>query len=122
MYLINVRLRAPEIEGRLAPPGGRMSAREIRRLLLVLAEPEEGLEHVYGEERADGVALGLFIRRRTLDAAESAAARLCERCLDGVPELAGWSLLGCGTDLALALARFEAPGGQACQRPAIAAR
>ncbi|WP_326641342.1 hypothetical protein OG884_01500 [Streptosporangium sp. NBC_01755] len=122
MYLINAHLRAPEIEGRLAPPGGRMSAREIRRLLLMLAEPEEGLEHVYGEDHADGVDLGLFIRRPTLDAAESAAARLCARCLDGVPGLAGWSLAGCGTDLVLALARFKASGGQACQRPAIAAR
>lgn len=121
MYLINAHLRAPEIEGRLAPPGGRLSAREIRSLILLLAEPEEGLEHVYGEERADGVDLGLFIRRPTLDAAESAAARLCGRGLGSVPGLAGWSLAGCGTDLALALTRFEASDGQTCQRPAIAA-
>ena len=62
------------------------------------------------------------VRRPTLDAAESAAARLCRRCLDSVPELAGWSLWAAAPISALALARLEASDGQVCQRPAIAAR
>lgn len=122
MYLINARLRAPEIEGRPAPPAGRIPARELRRLLLALAEPAEGIEHIYGEDHPAGIHLGLFIRRHTLDEAESAAARLCLRALDAVPALSGWSLVACGTDLDLALSRLEAFDEEACQRPAIAAR
>ncbi|MGJ6962064.1 hypothetical protein ACSDR0_09130 [Streptosporangium sp. G11] len=122
MYLINARLRAPEIEGHLAPAGGRMPARELRRLLLALAEPADGIEHIYSEDHPAGIHLGLFIRRRTLDEAESVAARLCLRALGRVSELAGWSLVACGTDLNLALGRLKAFEEEACQRPAIAAR
>ncbi|MEU4832209.1 hypothetical protein [Streptosporangium sp. NPDC023615] len=122
MYLINARLRAPETEGRPAPPGGRMLARELRSLLLALAEPGDGIEHIYSEDHPAGIHLGLFIRRSTLDEAESAAARLCLRGLEGVPGLAGWSLVACGTDLELALGRLGMLGEEACQRPAIAAR
>ncbi|GAA2894935.1 hypothetical protein GCM10010517_59660 [Streptosporangium fragile] len=122
MYLIHARLRAPEIDGHPVSPEERTSAREIRRLLTVLAEPEDRLEHAYSEARPDGVALGLFFRQPTLDVAESAADRLCRRCLDTVPGLAGWSLAGCGADLTLALAPLGTLGGQAWQRPAIAAR
>jgi|GEM_PF-6336830 len=122
MYLINARLRAPQIEGHLAPDGGWMPARELRHLLLGLAEPADGIEHIYSEQHPAGIHLGLFIRRPTLDEAESAAARLCRRALHGVPELSGWSLVACGTDLGLALGRLEAFGEEACQRPAIAAR
>ncbi|MGC5010547.1 hypothetical protein ACLQ2R_07260 [Streptosporangium sp. DT93] len=122
MYLINARLRAPETEGPPAPPGGRMPARELRSLLLALAEPDDGIEHIYSEDHPAGIHLGLFIRRPTLDESEDAAARLCLRGLRGLPGLAGWSLVSCGTDLELALGRLGAFDEEACQRPAIAVR
>ncbi|WP_371784912.1 hypothetical protein [Streptosporangium subroseum] len=122
MYLINARLRAPEIDGRPAPPEGRMPAPELRRLLMALARPQDQLEHVYSEASPVGVDFGLFLRQLTLDAAEGVAIRLFLRLLGTAPELDGWSLTDCGTDLTLALIRLEAFDGEACQRPAIAAR
>jgi hypothetical protein len=122
MYLINARLRAPEFEGRLVPPEGRMPAPELRRLLMALARPQDHVEHVYSEASPVGVDFGLFLRQPTLDVAESVAVRLFLRLLGTAPELDGWSLTDCGTDLTLALTQLEASDGEACQRPAIAAR
>lgn len=121
MYLINARLRAPESGGRPAPPEERISASELRRLIMVLAEPGDRLEHVYSEARSAGVDLGFFLRQPTLDAAEGAAIRLCLRCLDTVPALAGWSLTGSGGNLDLVLAHLDTLGGDAWQCPASAA-
>ncbi|WP_449061936.1 hypothetical protein [Planomonospora algeriensis] len=100
MYLINARLRAPEEAGSRPPPAPRMPVRELRDLVLSLADPADRIEHVYGAVSAAGADLGIFILQSTLEAAETAAERLCRRCLAASPRLAGWSLNGCAAGLA----------------------
>ncbi|GAT70705.1 hypothetical protein HS048_18525 [Planomonospora sp. ID91781] len=111
MYLINARLRAPEEDGSRPPPPPRMPVRELRDLVLALADPADRIEHVYGAVSAAGADLGLFVLQPTLEAAETAAERLCRRCLATSPRLAGWSLDGCAAGLVPCLAEALLLGG-----------
>jgi hypothetical protein len=111
MYLITARLRAPDD---CEPPTPRMRAHELRDLVLALAAPTDRIEHVYGTATPTGIDLGLFVLQPTFDGAESIVDRLCRRCIDVTPGLAGWSLDGCGAGLVPGLAdivlRPETPG------------
>ncbi|MDP9850001.1 hypothetical protein [Streptosporangium lutulentum] len=114
MYLITARLRAPGGDDRRPPPATRMRACELRDLVLALAAPADRIEHVYGAASPAGVDLGVFVLQPTFDDAESVVDRLCRRCVEVTPRLAGWSLDGCGAGLAPGIADAvllsEAPG------------
>ncbi|MFJ2031728.1 hypothetical protein [Streptosporangium sp. NPDC087985] len=97
MHLITARLRAPGADDCRPPPAPLMRARELHDLVLALAAPADGIEHVYSEASPAGIDLCFFILQPTPDEAASAADRLCRRCIAATPRLAGWSLDGCGT-------------------------
>ncbi|MFE5588729.1 hypothetical protein [Streptomyces sp. NPDC056549] len=84
MYLIHAQLAAPE--GSLLPCDAAAAA-------LVLARPEEGVEHVSAHgDGPRGPVLGVFLLADSLAQAENRTAALCERLLTRHPGFRGWSL------------------------------
>ena len=91
MYLIHVRLRAPD---------GASLPSDTAALVSGAAGPVDGLEHVSVHADAEGgPVLGLFMTASGLAEAEKAATTLAGRALCASPALSGFSVLTIGAVL-----------------------
>ncbi|MFE5871901.1 hypothetical protein ACFQ6V_25110 [Streptomyces roseifaciens] len=83
MYLVHVRLRAPE--GAEFP---EVTGEQVRRV----ARPAEGVEHVTVRLNAPaGPVLGVYVLAEGLHQAEARAAAVCRRALAEIPAFRGWA-------------------------------
>jgi len=90
VYLIGALLVAP----RPASPLVQNSA-IVGDMVWLLATAGDGLEHVRVHTGAYEVAMVLFMRNASVEAAEEAGRRLCERLVATVPFLNEWQVHGC---------------------------
>jgi hypothetical protein len=84
MYLIHAQLVAPT---------GQFLPKDVADRALILARPEEQIEHVSPHPDATpGPVLGVFLLAGSLSEAEARATALCRRLLTLHPGLAEWTL------------------------------
>lgn len=91
MYAFTARFHSSEGEG--APP-------DIARHVQAIADPDNGLEHIYTEATPFGVYAVLFIKAAEIQAAENAAVDVCREALRR-PQLRGWCFTWQGPELEL---------------------
>ncbi|MEC4020710.1 hypothetical protein [Streptomyces sp. H27-D2] len=82
MYVITERI----LRGRTVVDSG-----QVRRLMYAVAEPEDGLEHVYARTDMEGADAVLFLLASCLEGAEAAATRILSRLL-AQKDLRGWQI------------------------------
>lgn len=91
MYLVHVRLRAPDHTS--LPP-------DAAQLFLGCALDGEGLEHVSAHgDAVGGPVVGLYLTAPSLALAERAASAVCHRALLAHPSLAGMNVVSFGAAL-----------------------
>lgn len=84
------------IHAQLVSESGDLVPADTAELVMRYARPADLLEHVeLHPDAAPGPVLGLFLLSASLGEAESAAATLCSRALEGCRELWGFRLLSC---------------------------
>ncbi|MGW7452501.1 hypothetical protein [Streptomyces sp. NPDC054787] len=91
MYLVHVRLRAPDQTS--LPP-------DAAQLFLGCALDGEGLEHVSAHgDAVGGPVVGFYLTAPSLALAEQTASALCRRTLLAHASLAAWAVVSLGAAL-----------------------
>lgn len=90
MFLIGALLVAPRPASSLA-----QTSEVVSDMVWLLANTDDGLEHVRVRTSTHQVTVVLFLRSSGAGAAEETGRGLCERLVTTVPFLAGWRVHGC---------------------------
>jgi hypothetical protein len=94
-----------------------VSGEEIRRLIEMVAEPGDGLEHMYARASARGVDVVMFLIAPGLLTAERVAAQLLARAERA--GLAGCWPVSCQVELIVPLAEAALPPDPSPEGPAL---